>query len=428
MFAYLYDGIQYLGVLVLLPKLLWKAIFYKDKTLLCYLGFFIPKAKPSKGLCFLLYGVSVGEIKAFSSLFAKLKENEPSASFFVSSRTRTGLEEAKRSLTGASGYFLLPFDFSWAVNKLFRRIKPDVVLISEGDLWYNFLQEARRRDSLLCLISGKISSRSFKRFSWFPFFSKKLFGLFTLICAQNELFAKRFNALGAPRVVVTGNIKLANQIELLSEADCVSLKDALGIKHEDFVIVIGSTHHPEEAKLLEVLFPLLKKFPFLKCLFVPRHPSRFPQVREILYSSEVPSISYSDLNQKTGHEQLFCIDKMGGLLSLYQIADLAIVGGSFESSLKGHNILEPIFAHVPLIFGPYMSDQKELVRQVLLHQAGLQVDLKELRALIENLIGNPSSLNALKEQEKEFSAQIADVLEKTWVPLYDCIRFCKKNA
>lgn len=396
-----------------------RLLFHKDHSLFAYLGFSLPKARSDFGPCFMFYAVSVGEVKAISSLFKEMKKSYPTASFYVACRTKTGLEEAKRSLGGAVSYFLLPFDFSWICKKLVNHLRFDALLVVEGDLWYNLLKAAREKGSLVCLISAKISLRSYKRFSLFPFFSKKLFGFFTLICAQNAVFAKRFIDLGADpsSVLVTGNIKLGVHKELLQNLDLISLRQKLGIEEKDFVIVVGSTHDPEEADILKAFRPLWSQFPHMKCLIVPRHPERFLEVRQLLSSEGIPFTSFSSLRKKTRLERVLLIDEMGLLSDLYQLADVAIVGGSFNFPLKGHNILEPIWVGSPVLFGPYMEDQADLVSLVLSFQAGLQVDISNLTSSLEFFMKDPEALASLKKKGKDLLLDVQGADLRTLDPL-----------
>lgn len=419
MISLIYGFIQLLAFFVFLPKLVLRWVLYKDRSLLGYLGFCLPKAKISKELCFLLYAVSVGEVKAFASLFHKMKQEYPTASFYIACRTTTGLEEAKRSLLAADDYFLLPFDFLFLSKKLMNRISPDAVFVMEGDLWYNFLKTAKDRGSFLCLISGKISLRSYRRFSCFPFFSRRLFSLFTLICAQNSIFAKRFVDLGAvtSAVLVTGNIKLESKREFLKKEDKEALERRLGIETKDFVLVIGSTHAKEEEEIMKVLQPLWKKYPHMKCLIVPRHQKRFSEVKQMLTSHKLSFDCFSDLNERTGKEKILLIDEMGLLADFYQLADIAIVGGSFDKSLRGHNILEPIQAGVPPLFGPHMESQTDLVDLVLSFQAGIQVDLSHLVYIVECCMKDPSFLFALRGKGKNLLSSLQGASLRTWVPV-----------
>jgi 3-deoxy-D-manno-octulosonic-acid transferase len=402
----LYDLAQALGALALLPKL-------SKKRAKAYLGLSLPEPRRKKAKVFLIYAVSVGEVKALSSLFQEMKRSYPEAMFYIASRTETGLAEAQRSLKEADHHFLLPFDFSWTTNALLKRIQPDALIVIEGDLWYNLLHLAKKRGALVFLVSAKISLRSYRRFSYVPFLARKLFSLFDLICAQTAVFQERFLSLGATKVIKTGNIKLGATLPPKEEG----LKKELGIEEGDFVIVLGSTHAPEERKILTALSSLLFLYPKCKLFLAPRHPERFAQVKGILKDSHLPFSTYSSKDYKTGGEKVVLMDVMGKLTALYQIADVAITAGSFDPNLKGHNILEPILARAPVLFGPYMSCQKELEDLVLSFKAGMQVSIEDLSATLQSLIESEQKLLSLKAGGEKLLMQIEGSVFHTWDPL-----------
>ncbi len=395
---------QILGALAFLPKLLSSS---SRGVILQYLGFALPPKRTENGPCFLFYAVSVGETKAVSPLFAKMRDLYPNASFYVASRTKTGHEEAKASLPGAACYFFLPVDFSWVMRSLIKRINPTAIVVVESDLWYNFLKVGKEAGAAIILVNGRISSRSYKRFLLFSKLAKKLFSLFDLILAQNSQFAKRFVDLGvdASKVLVSGNLKEAALLKGLSKEEKLALRRKLGITEAAFVIVLASTHSPEEKEVLEALKPLWASIPGAKILLVPRHPERFFSVGKLLQASSLPYISLSNIQDKTGDEKVILIDAMGVLLDLYQIADLAVVCGSFNRNLKGHNILEPIQAGIPVFFGPYMEDQQDFVSQVLFFNAGRQTELSKLLEDIKLFFNSP---NLLKESGKHLLSSYKD--------------------
>ena len=49
---------------------------------------------------------------------------------------------------------------------------------------------------------------------------------------------------------------------------------------------------------------------------------------------------------------------MGVLKDYYSISDIAVVGGTFDK-MGGHNILEPVWAGIPVLYGPSFENVKE---------------------------------------------------------------------
>jgi 3-deoxy-D-manno-octulosonic-acid transferase len=93
---------------------------------------------------------------------------------------------------------------------------------------------------------------------------------------------------------------------------------------------------------------------------------------------------------------------MGELKMLYAASDVAFVGGSMVPR-GGHNILEAAAVGVPVMFGPYMVNFKEIARGVLSHNAAIQCQNKaELVNSILVLYEQPAYREALAEKGREF--------------------------
>ncbi|MCB1113236.1 MAG: 3-deoxy-D-manno-octulosonic acid transferase, partial [Chlamydiia bacterium] len=77
------------------------------------------------------------------------------------------------------------------------------------------------------------------------------------------------------------------------------------------VLVIGSTHAPEEKLFLDVVSKVWENTPNLKVYIVPRHPERFDQVAKLI---ENKGVAYTRSSKKeTGSEKLVLVDEMGKL-------------------------------------------------------------------------------------------------------------------
>jgi len=67
---------------------------------------------------------------------------------------------------------------------------------------------------------------------------------------------------------------------------------------------------------------------------------------------------------------------MGLLNDLYLAADLAFVGGTLVD-LGGHNLLEPIWAGTPVLFGPSIHNVKEAAEYIVSNDFGCMVASEE---------------------------------------------------
>lgn len=330
-----------------------------------------------------VHSISLGETKAVAPLIKKLQQQYPNATILISTITDTGYEESKK--LGADFIFYLPLDFSWTIRKLMNQIKPDLLILMEGDFWFNLITLAPR----VALVNGRISEKSLSRFQKVPFFSRPLFHKIELLCVQSALYRDRFLTLGIDPhcITVTGNLKFDQHFPHIDKAKWAH---DLGLLATDRVLTIGSTHDPEEELLLTALAPLLQKFPQLKVLLVPRHPERFSAVADLL---ERKGIDFNRLSSplKDPNRRVTLVDAMGVLSACYQLSELAIVGGSFITRLGGHNIFEPAALGVPVLFGPSMYSQKDLVDLVVDAGAGWQVTLDNVTSVVNELLSFPTS-------------------------------------
>jgi 3-deoxy-D-manno-octulosonic-acid transferase len=399
------------------PFLLFQRLFrgkYKE-SLPQKLGFAIPKGKKT----IWIHTISLGETRAAIPLFELLKKEYPSAQIAISTTTEAGQAEARKSMPTAACHFYLPLDLSFLMRRVLKRIDPEMVILVESDFWYNLLKAAKRHGATVSLVNGKISEKSTLRFGRFPRLTNSVFSKIDLFCVQNEEMKRRFESLGvgAEKLIVTGNLKYDTPITKLDQQEKEALRKELGINQADRVIVLGSTHEPEEEWLLTALANVWREIPNLKVILVPRHADRFPRVAELLAARKIPFIPYSRRGEGTGREQVILADVMGQLRNFYQIADIGIVCGSFIDRLGGHNILEPIQCGAVSLFGPHMYSQREMLTEILGAKAGKQVTLTELPATLITLLLNASHMEEIKSAGERLTTLLYGSSQRTLLAL-----------
>lgn len=392
-FLFFYEITLWIIALVAIPKTIYSYFVYKKyrNSLLLRFGFRYPDFATETSSSIWIHAVSVGETKAVVSVARELKQRFPNHPLVISSVTETGHAEAKRSIPFADYHVYLPFDFRWIVSKVVQKANPGLVILCESDFWFNFLYESKKLGAAIALVNGKISERSVARFRFASFFSKRLFNLFDVLCVQNQLYRSRFIEANAPanKIVVTGNLKLDEDYPRLSSEEMMHWRMKFGIQPHQLVLTIGSTHPPEEQLILQVLKQIWRNTPDLRVILVPRRPELFKEVGHLLERERVSWINFTDISRRSGKEQVILMDTMGLLRMCYQLSDFAVVGGSFTDRVGGHNILEPCWYGKPVLFGPHMHTQLELVNLMTQYHAGMQVKGEELQEQIEKWIRDP---------------------------------------
>lgn len=404
-FGLLYDVAIHLYAASFLPRILFREKKYPLKE---RLGRDFPKIEKKGRQLIWIHAVSLGETKAVAPLIKKLKALPTDPLVLLTTATKTGHEEGKKTEADYATY--LPLDFRYIISPLMKRLKPDLVIVTETDFWYHFQRAAKKNGARLVVVNGKLSERSFARYKRFPFLSRHLLDSIDHFYLQGALYADRFKQLGISRekLAVTGNIKLDAPLDAMPSPD-LNLKD-------HFVITLGSTHAPEEEIWITALKELWMQRPEIKVFLVPRHPERFNEVEHLLEKNTIPFVRWTQ-GVSFERARVVLVDEMGVLKTCYQLSDVAFVGGSFTPRVGGHNILEPALYGKPVLFGPYMHSQPDLLELVKTYRAGIQITPEEI---IPTLLGK--SLRPYGERGLELLAASRGALDKTFQGLLEKMR------
>ncbi|MDQ1239636.1 MAG: 3-deoxy-D-manno-octulosonic-acid transferase, partial [Thermodesulfobacteriota bacterium] len=320
--------------------------------------------------------------------------------------TETGQATAKSILTQVSGTFFLPLDFPWSVNRVVERIRPDVFILMETELWPNLINSLKRHETRIILVNGRISDRSYPRYKFMrPLFSKTLEQI-DLFLMSSELDAMRIIDIGASpdRVHITGNTKFDAVCSGIDESAPERISGILHLDAESRVLVAGSTHPGEEEAVLDAYSALIRQFPDLVLIIVPRHVERAPEIVSLLSSRSLPE-PFLRSSVETGSSRegrpIVIWDKTGELRDVYSVASVVFVGGSLVKK-GGQNIIEPAVWEKIVVFGPSMEDFRD-ARDILIGcRSGIEVrNVKELVSAFQRVLADPATYRTLAANGRE---------------------------
>lgn len=321
---------------------------------------------------------SVGEIKTAMPMIEYISSKRP---VFLTVFSPRAYRFAKENLNITVAF--LPFDLSFLIKRFIRLNRPKVLVLVEGELWFNLVMVAYKHLPIISInthVPGLILYKPvLNRISCFILKSK-----------DDE---QRLNSIGVKSDVITcGNLKILSK---------VNLKD-VSFSTDRKIIIAGSTHHPEEKIILDVFKQIKKANPNLILIIAPRHVERVKEVSKLV---DEMGFSYSLRTQTSSPEtEVYIIDTVGELSSFYRFADVIFVGGTL-SDVGGHNIFEPILAGKKVIIGKnhhkiddlveeakklgviqVVKDKIELKNTIerFLRESNIDVDVKKLQADVLN--------------------------------------------
>jgi 3-deoxy-D-manno-octulosonic-acid transferase len=379
--------------------------------------------RTSHARCIWLHAVSVGEVNLLAPLLAEWTRRHADWECVISTTTQTGYAQA-RSKYPDRAVFYCPLDFSWAVRRAMRRVRPDLLVLAELELWPNLIGAARACGARVAVVNGRLSDRSFRGYRRIRWLLQPVLAQLDLVAAQNPQYAARFVELGVPaqRVVATGSVKFDGCQTDRQNPATRELSQLAGITVEDVVFLAGSTQEPEETLALETFRQLSPKFPRLRLILVPRHAERFAAVAELLSRSGVSWRRRTQLDA-AGHDPLarvLLVDRIGELGAWWGLAQIAFVGGSLGTR-GGQNMIEPAAYGAAVSFGPRTQNFRDVVAALLTADAAVVVaDGNELTAFVRRCLEDPSFACALGQRARSVAmanqgatARTIDLLTQT---------------
>ena len=335
------------------------------------------------------HAASVGEVQVLRKLFSALQAERPDLEFCISTYTRTGLALAQKLFPEARAIFFFPLDAYFTWSRFFGVFHPRGVVMVETEVWPYFLQCCLRRTIPIILANGRVSEKSFKRYRLVRRSLTAVLRPYRRFLMQTANDAARIVAMGAEssRVEVTGNIKHDAVAAGDTKTGRDEIRKRLGLDDSALLFIAASTRPGEEEIIARALMRISIFPDAMCCLLAPRHLERLDEVKTTLEQHRLGFESYSTLEAGRGRQApVILMDKMGVLAGLFYGADLAFVGGTL-ADVGGHNVMEPVVAGVPVLFGPSLANVQQAADGILARRMGMLVtDADSLAGAVNRFI------------------------------------------
>ena len=346
-----------------------------------------------------IHAVSLGEVATIVPLLHAMKDRYPQWPLVVSTVTETGREVVLKRLEGVAIHCYAPVDFWWAVNRYVRILQPHLFILVESEFWPNLLKSLQRHQVPICLVNGRISSRSFSRYRWVAGMMKRVLSCLDLALMQSVHDAERIGQLGVKQnsIHVTGNMKFDQGLEQLPFVEAHgSLRSIFTDNSAEVLIVAGSTHPQEEECLLEAYRKVIAQHPQAVLVIAPRHIERAAKLEQVIRQYGFPCVRRSRLGQAVGGQtshngpRVIVLDTRGELPFVYREGCATFVGGTLVP-VGGHNLLEPAQWGRPVVFGPHVDHCRDIAGLLLETGGGIQIQNQDdLASQLIRLITHPS--------------------------------------
>lgn len=336
-----------------------------------------------------IHCTSAGEFEAARPVIAKIKERLPTVKVHVTCYSPSGMKLLKKA-EEVESYSYLPFDDLRSARRFFRILNPVAFLIVKHDVWPNMVWAASARNIPIFWINANLHPRTRRLKPLSRCLNRSFLSVIDEILTVDDDHAVRFSRLVSPsRVHVIGDSRYDRTLERarmpMVGAETRALEEKLK-SHR--VIVAGSTWGADQRILIPVFAKLKNEYHNLRLILVPHEPKEefLADTQDYLKGYGLSYSRYTELKKEQQTTDVYIVDKVGVLASLYRMAWVAYVGGAFGKGV--HSVLEPAAYRLPLFFGPnyYMSHEAaRLVQRGGAWSVASSLELEEkLQLLLED--------------------------------------------
>lgn len=359
-----------------------------------------------------LHASSAGEVRVMSYLATYLLKQFPSVKLHLTAMTPAGMEAAESLLSPAVTRSYLPLDSLWPIRRVLGRLRPRMIVIAETEIWPLLISLSAKRSIDIVQVNGRMSPRTFGRYRMIRKSMSKLLVKYHHFFLRTDSDTERFRQFGIPdeMLTVAGDMKFDAPLLERSSGRVAELRNRFGFADSEFIWVAGSTRSGEDQQLLEAYISLIERNPKLRLVLAPRHLDRVRSIRAMISVMQLSYRLYDDkgLSSVEGEKgelpPVLLINRFGILNDLYLAADIAFVGGTLVD-IGGHNPLEPVWAAVPVLVGPYTKNITESVEYVERFNFGrVCKDISEISQTVEQLCSGASLFARKSENEMRQSA------------------------
>ena len=366
------------------------------------------------------HAASVGEVKALRKIVPMMRGRYPSKPVMITASTSSGRAEALKLTPHA---FLLPLDFYPLMRRFMAGTRPELLMITETELWPNLLYAAGRSGVGTIMINARISERTLACYRVIAPISRLMFDNIARIAVQSSWDLERYKLLtgGEAKLVLTGNIKHdlvdpqpQGRFEIMEYIERAGWKDKK-------IFCAGSTHPQEEDVILDAFLKVKKTLPDTRLIIAPRHPETASGTATRIRNKNLIAPLWSNRAHARPDPDCLLMDEMGRLADIYSCSDVAFVGGTLDDT-GGHNVLEPSAFSKPVLFGPNVKHASEGARALLNGNGGFMIGTADnLADKIISLLNDPAFLRASGAASKAALESLQGATQKTAAVISDTL-------
>ena len=333
------------------------------------------------------HGASVGEILSIIPIVEKFEKDNGIKKILITSSTTSSSYILSKYKFKKTIHQFYPYDLNIFTKLFINYWKPKIAIFVDSEVWPNMYKNLYKNKIPLMILNARITKKSFKRWKYFPNFSKNIFKKVTIALPQNLETKKYLKLLGAKNIKVVGNLKYFGS--KISNFNDSKLKKKLIKK---IIWCAASTHKKEELFVSKVHKELKKDIKNLLTVIIPRHIDRKEEIADELSNIGLNTEFHTSSKSLKKDTDIYIVDTYGDASKFYSLSKLTFVGGSLISH-GGQNPLEPAREGNYILFGPHTDNFKEVYEMLENMKIAKKIkSIKNMKSLVLKKINYSENL------------------------------------
>ena len=331
---------------------------YKEKMSLI-------KIQREKGFLVWLHVASVGEAMSILPLIECFEKEEKINKILITTITLSSAKILNKKYVENKKIIhqFLPLDIPNFVNKFLNHWSPNISIFIDSEIWPNLILKIKEKNIPLILLNGRITKKSFRRWSLVRSFAKEIFGKIDLCMASNNESENYLKNLGAKNVKNYGNLKFAKS---KSESNLKNNVNFLSKIIKDRKIWCAASTHPSEEIFCAKAHSIIKKkYNNILTIIIPRHVNRSEKIAEELKKENLKVLFHNEIEKINNNTDILLVNSYGEAIKFYQASKCVFLGKSLIENLKndsGQNPIEPARLGCAVFHGPNTSNFDDIYK------------------------------------------------------------------
>ncbi len=337
------------------------------------------------------HGASVGEIMTILPIIKKFEDNKKIKKILLTSSTTSSASIIKRQNLKKTTHAYYPFDIGFICDNFLKKWKPKVAIFVDSEIWPNMYERLYSKKIPIILINGRITKKSFKRWSKMPSFAKNIFSKISIALPQNKETKDYLNRLGVKKIKYIGNLKYFKNNKPISK---INIKKYFKNK---IVFCAASTHYNEEIIIGRLHKDLKRKFKNLITIIIPRHINRSEDIIEDLKNLKLKVTNRTSGLKPSNDCDVLVVNTYGEMSNFLELSNLAFIGGSIINH-GGQNPLEAVRMGNYIMHGGKIENFKEIYKGLKNYKISSQVkNISEMKQVFVRKYNYKKSKNKIKQ-------------------------------